>query len=126
MTNSPKIIAIAEDEVLYGKILKNKLEKEGYRVTHCLNGEALLQAIRAQKPDLILLDLIMPIKDGFQTLKEIKSDPTLQNIKVIVLSNLGQEEDIKTVMNLGATNYLVKADTQFTNAIAMIKNNLED
>lgn len=120
-----KKILIAEDEIMYGKVLKNKLEKEGFQVTYVQDGEQALKALRESSPDLLLLDLIMPVKNGMQTLQEIKKDEKLKNTKVIVLSNLGQEEDIKKIMDLGANDYLVKADVQFTEAIAKIKSYIQ-
>lgn len=121
----PKTILIAEDELLYGKILKNKLEKEGYNVILTQDGASAIQEAHKVTPDLILLDLIMPIKDGFQTLKELKEDEVLKNVKVIILSNLGQEEDIIKVKNIGANDYLVKADMQFQEVIEKIKKYLQ-
>lgn len=105
-----KVIIIAEDDKFYANIYKVKLSKEGYDVLVVPNGEELLQAARSHKPDLILLDLIMPVKDGFQTLQELKNDKDLQDINVIVMSNLSQSEDIDKAKQLGAVNYYVKTD----------------
>ncbi len=124
-TDLNKSILIAEDEEMYRKVLKNKLEKDGFNVLIATNGEEALQIARTNQLDLILMDLIMPVKDGFHTLKEMKSDERLKDIKVLILSNLGQEEDVKTVMDLGATDYLVKADIQFSEVIDKIKKNLQ-
>lgn len=123
-TDFKKTILIAEDEELYRKILKNRLQKDGFNVVVATNGEEALQLARANLPHIMLLDLMMPIKDGFHTLQEMKSDQKLKDIKVVVLSNLGQEEDLKKIMDLGATDYLVKADTQFGEVISKIKSYL--
>ena len=79
---------------------------------------------KAKKPDIILLDLIMPVKDGFETLKDIKNDQELKDIKVIVLSNLSQEEDKQRVMYMGAVDFVVKANTSFKEVVQIIKRHL--
>ena len=116
-----KIILIAEDEPMYGKILKNKLEKEGFIVIVTQDGNQALIAARQQKPDIVLLDIMMPNKNGFQMLTEMKQDENLKDITMIVLSNLGQEEDINKMMSLGAADYLVKSSIQFIDAINKVK-----
>lgn len=117
-----KLILIAEDEVACRKILQDGLQKEGYEVGIAVNGEDLLKIARVKKPVLIILDLLMPVKNGFQVLSEIKNDENLKNIKVVVLSNLSQAEDIEKVKKLGADAYMVKSDETFYNVIHKIKN----
>jgi len=78
-------------------------------VIEAIDGEEGLKRIREDKPDLILLDLILPGVDGFEVLSKLKEDPTLASIPVIILSNLGQREDIEKGLKLGAIDYLVKA-----------------
>jgi len=68
-----------------------------------------------------LLDLIMPVKDGFETLKELKADSSLKDVQVIILSNLSQEEDRQRVLNLGAVEYVVKADVSFSEIVKLVK-----
>lgn len=116
-----KIIIIAEDDKFYANIYKVKLSKEGYDVLVVPNGEELLQAARLKKPNLILLDLIMPVKDGFQTLQELKNDKDLKNINVIVMSNLSQPEDVDKAKQLGAIDYYVKSDISVQEMLAKIK-----
>jgi DNA-binding response OmpR family regulator len=106
-----KFILIAEDDRFHADIYKYKLEKEGYTVQICGNGEELVEGARKHKPDLIILDLIMPVKDGFYALKEVKNDPNLNHIPVLIISNLGQKEDTAKARDLGATDYLIKAHT---------------
>ncbi len=118
---SKKLIVVAEDETAYGSLLKLELEKQGYRVVLTFNGDDFLTAIRHQKPDLTLLDLVMPIKNGFEALSEMKKDQELKDIKVIVLSNLGQDEEIERVKKIGVNDYLVKSDEEFYNVIEKIK-----
>lgn len=116
-----KFILIAEDDHFYGNIYKVKLTKEGYDVLVVGNGEWVIPAAEKRRPDLILLDLVMPSKDGFETLKEIKSHKALSNVTVVVFSNLGQEVDINKAKSLGATDYFVKTNVSLQEVIDKIK-----
>lgn len=120
----PKYILVSEDDRFYANIYSSKLVKEGYQVAIAGDGQTTLDMARAAKPDLLLLDLIMPVKDGFETLKEIRKDPNLRDLKVIVLTNLGQEEDIKRVKELGVIDYLVKTNVSIHTVVDKIKENL--
>lgn len=119
-----KYVLVVEDDPFYSKIYKTKLAKEKIESQIVGNGNEALKAVKASAPGLILLDLIMPGKDGFETLADLKSDPALQGIPVIVLSNLSQEEDIKRIMDLGAAEYLVKANVPIQEVIDKVKHNL--
>lgn len=112
---------MGEDDKFLSNIYKTKLTKIGFQVDHALNGEEALKMARENKPDLILLDLIMPVKDGFETLKELKADSSLKDVQVIILSNLSQEEDRQRVLNLGAVEYVVKADVSFSEIVKLVK-----
>lgn len=116
-----KLIIVAEDDLYYANIYKVKLAKEGYEPIVVGNGEWALKFARERKPDLMILDLVMPIKDGFETLKEIRADEKLKDLKVLVLSSLGQEEDIKRAKELGANGYLVKTDIAINDLMEKIK-----
>src|SRR3989344_5172363 len=110
-TNNKKaFILVAEDDLFYANVYKVKLAREGYDVAVVGNGEWVMRTIQKRKPDLILLDLVMPVKDGFETLKEIKANDVNKSIPVVVLSNLGQDEDIKKAKQMGAVDYLVKTN----------------
>lgn len=119
-----KYVLVVEDDPFYSKIYKTKLAKEKIESQIVSNGNEALKAVKELVPGLILLDLIMPGKDGFETLAELKSDPVLQGIPVIVLSNLSQEEDIQRIMDLGAAEYLVKANVPIQEVIDKVKHNL--
>lgn len=119
-----KSVLIVEDDKFLSNIHKARFAKEGYETRHATNGEEAIKMAREKKPDLILLDLIMPIKDGFETLQELKSDENLKDVKVVVLSNLGQEEDMKRAKELGALDYIIKADVSFREILAMAKKHL--
>lgn len=117
-------VLIVEDDPFYSSIYKTKVEKDGVNAQIVHDGDQALKAARAKKPALIVLDLIMPGKDGFQTLQELKADPALKDIKVLVLSNLSQDEDIKRVMDLGAVEYLIKSNIPIQELIQKIKSHL--
>lgn len=119
-----QFVLVLEDDPFYANIYKTKLKKEGIDAEVVINGDAAMVAIKKRKPALILTDLIMPGKDGFATLKELKADPALKDIKVIVLSNLSQEEDIRRVKELGAAEYLIKANVSIQEVVDKIKSNL--
>jgi DNA-binding response OmpR family regulator len=102
-------ILIIEDDKFLRELIVSKLKKENYDIVATVDGEEGIQKVKEEKPDLILLDLILPGIDGFEVLSQIKSDPTISSIPVIILSNLGQKEDIDKGITLGANNYLIKA-----------------
>lgn len=114
-------IAVIEDERFLREAIKDKLEREGFEVKEAINGQEGIKIIREEKPDLILLDLIMPVKSGFEVLEEIKKEESLKDIPVVVLSNLGQESDIEKSKELGAFDYLIKADFKMKEIVEKIK-----
>lgn len=123
MADVPYVLVV-EDDPFYSKIYKTKLAKEKIKSQIVGNGNEAIKAAQALRPKLILLDLIMPGKDGFETLAELKADPNLKDVPVIVLSNLSQDEDIKRIMALGALEYLVKANVPIQEVINKVKYNL--
>jgi putative two-component system response regulator len=120
-----KYVLVVEDDSFYQKIYKTKLAKEDISAELASNGDEAIKIIKERgAPSLMMLDLIMPGKDGFQTLAEIKASPEMKDIPVIVLSNLSQEEDIKRIMEMGATEYLIKANTPIQDIVSRLKNAL--
>lgn len=108
-----RTILIAEDDRFLLKVYTAKLEQAGYEVVTCTDGvEALRLAVELQ-PDLILLDMIMPKKNGFDVLLELKANPDTEKIPVIILSSLGQESDIERGLQIGAADYLIKSNASF-------------
>lgn len=105
----PRVLLI-EDDLPLLRMYQVVLEKNGCEVLHAIDGEEGLQKARTQNPDLILLDVVLPKKSGFEVLKELKSDKKLSSIPVVCLSVLHQEEDIKKCKSLGADDYLVKTE----------------
>ncbi len=108
--NFKKTILLVEDEDDLREIYKTKLRLEGYRVITAASGVEAIDLVMHQKPDLILLDVILPQKDGFTVLKELKSNTKTKDIPVIIFSNLGQDWEIKRGEELGAVKFLTKAN----------------
>src|SRR4030042_1958798 len=105
-----KKITIMEDEELILNLLQKKLISEGYEISVAKNGAEGLKLINEVKPDLILLDIIMPEKGGFEVLEEMQKTPDLKNIPVIIISNSGQPVEIDRAQKLGAKDWLIKTD----------------
>lgn len=114
-------ILFIEDEPALQKTLGDVLKQEGYGVVSALDGEAGLNLVATEKPDLILLDLIMPKMDGFEVLKRLKADEETKDIPVIVLTNLEAIGDVGKAIELGATTYLVKAQYSLEEVLEKVK-----
>ncbi len=105
----PKILVVEDDHFL-GTAYKAKLTKEGFDFRLATDGEEVAVVLKDFMPDVILLDLVMPRKDGFTVLAELKQDPKFKDIPVIVASNLGQQEDHERAKQLGAVDYVTKSE----------------
>lgn len=114
-------ILLVDDTEFYQKMYKSKLLTEGYLVTTANNGLEAIKAITADKPDMILLDLMMPVMDGFKVLQTIKSDPNLKEIPVVVFSAKGNTDEIGKAIAGGATDFLVKATSTPNKVVEKIK-----
>ena len=123
MAGTQPNILIAEDERALSKALELKLTNAGFLVTIATDGEAALKLIEGNHFDLLLLDLIMPNKDGFAVLTELSSKKS--KLPVVVLSNLGQSEDERKAKELGAVDYWVKADISLIDVVNKIKKLLD-
>ena len=110
---SKKIVVVEDDQILL-KALNIGLLSNDFEVLSAKDGEAGLDVVKKEKPDLVLLDLILPKMHGFEVLKALKSDKSTKNIPVIILSNLGQDSDVEKGMDLGAKDYFVKASTDLS------------
>ena len=111
--NQRKRILIIEDERLIGELFMDYLAPEGtWDVELVETGEKGLERMRAAKPDILLLDIILPGIDGYEVLRQVKADPDLAEIPVLILSNLGQKDKITKGLSLGAEDFLVKADLE--------------
>lgn len=109
-----------DDDMFFRKIYRDQLTKAGFDFSEAINGIEGMHKVETEKPDLILLDLMLPRKNGFEVLKEIKEKNETRKIPIIILSNLGQEADIKEGMSLGADTYLVKGETKLSEVIEII------
>jgi len=125
MANNKFHILVAEDDHFLRKVYMTKLTQEGFDVIVATDGEEALKKIKATPPDLMLLDIVMPKMNGFDVLEEMKDDPSLSSIPVIVLSNLGQSDDIQRARELGAKDYLVKANFSINEVVTKIRTFLD-
>lgn len=116
-----KLILIVEDDKAYTRVYKTKLESEGYEVVIAHDGDAGLRELRQRKFCLLVLDLVMPGKNGFDLLVEIRMDDTLKNMKVIVATNLSQDVDKEKAKKFGV-DYFVKSDISVCEMVEKIKN----
>lgn len=119
-----KKILFIEDEQALQKIFADFLKQEGYLVISAFDGEAGLETAKAEKPNLILLDLILPKMHGFDVLKALKSDAGTKGIPIIVLTNLETMADVEKAIELGATTYLVKVNYSLEEVVQKIKKTL--
>lgn len=113
-------IVLAEDDKFISRAYGDGFTRAGFEVSIASDGNEAIKLVKANKPDLLLLDLIMPGKDGFETLTEVMADPTMKNTKVVVMSNLGQESDIERCKKLGAVEYLVKSNVSMKEVIDIV------
>lgn len=116
-----KKILFIEDESALQRAVTQVLKEAGYEILQAMDGEAGLALALRELPDLILLDLILPKKDGFGVLKELKEDPRAKNIPVIILTNLERALDVEKALELGATTYLVKTSYRLEEVVEKIK-----
>jgi DNA-binding response OmpR family regulator len=120
-----KTILFIEDESVLQKTFGDILRKESYDMISALDGETGLKLAKSKKPDLILLDLVLPKVHGFEVLKELKSDPGTKDIPIIVLTNLEAIEDINKAIELGAKTYLVKTQYNLEEVVEKVKKALK-
>lgn len=116
-----KNILIIEDDDFFRELIKKKLVSEGFEVAEAIDGEKGIDAIRENKPNLVILDLLLPNIDGFEVLSKIKEDSATASTPVIILSNLGQQEDIERGLKLGATDFLIKSQFDIDQIMDKVK-----
>lgn len=120
MENKKKVM-IVEDDTVLANALSLALEDQGYQISLATDGEEAERMILAEKPDLILLDLLLPIKNGFEVLKVVRQNPDTKNISVVILTNFEQETSIDEGMRLGAKDYIVKANIDIKDIPGIVK-----
>ncbi len=119
-------ILIVEDDTLLSNMYAQKFKKDGFEVTTAGNGEVGLSKVKSDKPDLVLLDIMMPKMNGLQVLEKMKADAEVKEIPVILLTNLARGvEDANKGLELGAVAYLVKSKVQPTEVVAKVKHVLK-
>jgi len=121
MSDKKVKILMIEDDRFLRKIYRDKLTKAGFEFIEATNGIEGTNKVISERPDLVLLDLILPRKNGFDVLIDMKSNKNTKDIPVIILSNLGQESDVKRGLALGAQDYLVKTEISLSEVVDRVK-----
>src|SRR3989338_5890332 len=121
MPDEKPIVLVVEDDPRLLRVYQAKLSQQGWIVLTAADGEVGSQLAREKHPHIVLLDLMLPKKDGFGVLMDLKNDPGSVNVKVLILSNLGQQADIDRGKALGAKEYMVKSDFSLDAIIAKVK-----
>ena len=125
MSETSRRILLAEDDRLLRKAAEATLKRKGFTVFTAEDGEEAFRVAKAELPDLVLLDLIMPKRQGFDVLRDLKGCPETAHIPVIVLSTLGQERDIQQAMESGAVAYYVKANLSLEGLVKHVEEALQ-
>ncbi len=125
MTTSPPSILLVEDDTFLAGMYVTKLELEQFKVQLASDGKAGLEQAKKILPDLILLDVLLPKMNGFDVLQALKNEPTTKDIPVILLTNLGQKDDVRKGLDLGAADYLIKAHFMPSEVVQKIKDILK-
>lgn len=114
-------VLLVEDDVFLMDIYKKKFEMEGFKISVSDNGEKGLADIIKKKPDIVLLDILLPKLDGFAVLEKLKADKEVKNIPVILLTNLGQKDEVEKGLRLGAEDYMIKAHFKPSEIVDKVK-----
>ena len=125
MGQEKRKILLVEDDPFLLSMYATKFELEGFEVVSADDGEKGLALALEAKPDIILLDILMPKMNGFEVLQELKADDRTRDIPVILLTNLNQKEEVERALELGAVDYLIKAHFMPSEVVAKIKKVIE-
>lgn len=120
----PKKILLVEDDAALAEVYKSRLELEGFELKHVANGEDALSAAVAFRPDLVVLDVMMPKINGFDVLDILRNTPETASVRVIMLTALSQAKDKERADELGADDYLVKSQVVISDVVDRIKHHL--
>jgi len=120
MAEKHKVLLVEDDEYLIG-IYATKFELEGCEVLRAGTGEEGLAIIKKEKPDLVLADILMPGISGFELIKKVKADKEIQDIPIVILSNLGTKDDMAKGLKLGAVDYIIKVHLTPTEIFERVK-----
>jgi len=121
MSEGPKKILMIEDDSFLRNLYKDKLRKEGFDFIEATSGIEGMNKIINESPDLVILDILLPMKGGFDILEEMNANGLIEEIPVIILSSLKQKSDIEEGRKLGAQDYFVKSETDFSEFLERIK-----
>lgn len=121
MDYSKTHVLLVEDDIFLSGIYKKKFDMDGFTISTADNGEKGLADAKKKKPDIILLDVLLPKLDGFSVLEQLKLDPTTKDIPVILLTNLGQKDDVEKGLEAGAVDYLIKAHFKPSEIVDKVK-----
>jgi DNA-binding response OmpR family regulator len=125
MPTKPKAnVLLVEDDVFLSGIYKKKFEMEGYKIATADNGEQALVEVKKKKPDIVLLDILLPKLDGFAVLEKLQADAGTKEIPVILLTNLGQKDDVEKGLKAGAVDYLIKAHFKPSEIVEKVRKTL--
>jgi len=116
-----KKILLVEDDPFLVDIYNLKLKEDGFFVSVAVDGDDCLKKLKEEKPDIILLDIVLPNVDGWEVLRKIRKENDLKDVKVVILSNLGQRAEVEKGLDLGAIKYLIKAHYTPTEVVEEIK-----
>lgn len=116
-----KKILLVEDDPFLSEIYATKFEEAGFKISVARDGSLGLQKVREENPDILILDIVMPNVDGFEFLRILKQDQAIKNIPVIILSNLGEQEDVERGFRMGALAYIIKAHYTPTEVVSKVK-----
>lgn len=117
---STKILLIEDDQIL-AELLEKKLEASGYNAIVVMDGQKGLEAIKAEKPDLVLLDILLPTLNGYEILEAKRLDPEIKDIPVVIISNSGQPVELQRALELGAQDYFIKAQIDPDEILSKVK-----
>lgn len=121
-----KKILIIEDDPFLSEMYLTKFQESGFKVEIAVNGQEGIEKIIKTRPDLILLDIVLPKTDGFEVLKKVKGDKDLKKIPIVLLTNLGQKNEVEKGLALGADEYIIKAHFTPTAVVAKVKELLRE
>ena len=120
-----ELILIVEDDEFFSGLVAQKLNQGGFDVLIARSGQQAFEIIEEKKPALMILDLMMPEMDGFEVISKIKQDEKTKDIPIVVLSNLGQREEVDKAMSLGADDFLIKVNFTLDEIVEKIKEMLQ-
>ena len=120
-----KNILLIEDDLFLIDIYRKKLEESGFSVDVASDGDEGLKKLKEKKPDILLLDIVLPNFDGWEIIRKVKKEKQFKDLKIIILSNLGQKAEVEKGLDLGAVKYLIKAHYTPTEVVEEIKKTLK-